>query len=203
VVAINGTLDAETARSIAAKFVEVVVCTGVEEAALEALAPKESLRVLEARAPGSEDADLRRVEGGILWQSRDSDEDETWQVVSVRQPGEDELADLAFANKVAMHTKSNAVVIVKDGAAVGVGAGDQSRVGAAERAVARAGERAAGAVAASDAFFPFRDGLDVLAAAGVTMVAEPGGSRNDDQLIEAANEHGMVLVFTGRRHFRH
>jgi phosphoribosylaminoimidazolecarboxamide formyltransferase/IMP cyclohydrolase len=203
VVAINGTLDVETARSIAAKFVEVVVCTGVEEAALEALAPKESLRVLEARAPGSEDADLRRVEGGILWQSRDSDEDETWQVVSVRQPGEDELADLAFANKVAMHTKSNAVVIVKDGAAVGVGAGDQSRVGAAERAVARAGERAAGAVAASDAFFPFRDGLDVLAAAGVTMVAEPGGSRNDDQLIEAANEHGMVLVFTGRRHFRH
>jgi len=95
------------------------------------------------------------------------------------------------------------VVIAKDGAAVGVGAGDQSRVGASERALARAGTRSTGAVAASDAFFPFRDGLDVLAAAGVTAIAEPGGSRNDDELIDAANEHGMVLVFTGRRHFKH
>jgi phosphoribosylaminoimidazolecarboxamide formyltransferase/IMP cyclohydrolase len=97
----------------------------------------------------------------------------------------------------------NAIAIVNDGAAVGVGAGDQSRVGAAERAVARAGERAKGAVAASDAFFPFRDGLDALAAAGVTAVAEPGGSRRDQELIDAANEHGLALVFTGRRHFKH
>jgi phosphoribosylaminoimidazolecarboxamide formyltransferase/IMP cyclohydrolase len=102
-----------------------------------------------------------------------------------------------------MHTKSNAIVIVNNGAAVGVGAGDQSRVGAAERAVARAGERSKGAVSASDAFFPFRDGLDVLAKAGVTAVVEPGGSRNDQELIDAANEQGIALVFTGRRHFKH
>jgi phosphoribosylaminoimidazolecarboxamide formyltransferase/IMP cyclohydrolase len=102
-----------------------------------------------------------------------------------------------------MHTKSNAVVVVKDGAAVGVGAGDQSRVGAAERAVIRAGDRGAGGVAASDAFFPFRDGLEVLARAGVTAVVEPGGSRNDRELIDAANEPGLALLFTHRRHFKH
>jgi len=123
--------------------------------------------------------------------------------VSDRQPSEQELKDLDFAWKVAMHTKSNAIVIVNNGAAVGVGAGDQSRVGAAERAVARAGERSKGAVSASDAFFPFRDGLDVLAKAGVTAVVEPGGSRNDQELIDAANEQGIALVFTGRRHFKH
>jgi len=124
-------------------------------------------------------------------------------VVSDRGPSALEAEDLGFAWKVAMHTKSNAIVIVKDGAAVGVGAGDQSRVGAAERALVRSGERARGAVAASDAFFPFRDGLDVLAAAGVTAIVEPGGSRNDQELVDAANERGIALVFSGRRHFRH
>ena len=104
---------------------------------------------------------------------------------------------------MAAHTKSNAVVLASGEQAVGVGAGDQSRVGAAERAVAKAGARAEGAVAASDAFFPFRDGLDALAMAGVTAVVEPGGSRNDQELIDAANEHGIALVFTGERHFRH
>jgi phosphoribosylaminoimidazolecarboxamide formyltransferase/IMP cyclohydrolase len=102
-----------------------------------------------------------------------------------------------------MYTKSNAIVIVNDGAAVGVGAGDQSRVGAAERALARAGGRAVGGVAASDAFFPFRDGLDAMAGAGITAVVEPGGSRNDQELIDAADEHGIALIFSGRRHFRH
>ena len=104
---------------------------------------------------------------------------------------------------MAAHTKSNAVVLARGEQAVGVGAGDQSRVGAAERAVAKAGGRAEGAVAASDAFFPFRDGLDALAMAGVTAVVEPGGSRNDQELIDAANDDGIALVFTGERHFRH
>jgi phosphoribosylaminoimidazolecarboxamide formyltransferase/IMP cyclohydrolase len=104
---------------------------------------------------------------------------------------------------VAAHAKSNAVVLAVGETTVGVGAGDQSRVGAVERAVAKAGGRARGAVAASDAFFPFRDGLDTLAVAGVTAVVEPGGSRNDRELIDAATEHGIALVFTGRRHFRH
>ena len=203
VIGINGTLDATTAKSIADKFVEVVVCSAVEDEAREVLGPKENLRLLEAVAPGGDDPDLRRVESGVLIQERDTAVGEVWEVVSERQPSEVERSELEFAWTVAMHTKSNAIVLVKDQAAVGVGAGDQSRVGAAERAVARAGERSAGAVGASDAFFPFRDGLDVLARSGVTAVVEPGGSRNDQELIEAANEHGMALVFAGRRHFKH
>jgi phosphoribosylaminoimidazolecarboxamide formyltransferase / IMP cyclohydrolase len=179
------------------------VCSAVEEEARDVLGSKENLRLLEAVAPGGGDPDLRRVESGVLIQERDTAVGEEWEVVSERQPSEIERAELEFAWTVAMHTKSNAVVVVKDRAAVGVGAGDQSRVGAAERAVARAGERSAGGVAASDAFFPFRDGLDVLARSGVTAVVEPGGSRNDPELIEAANEHGMALVFAGRRHFKH
>jgi phosphoribosylaminoimidazolecarboxamide formyltransferase/IMP cyclohydrolase len=146
---------------------------------------------------------MRRLESGFLIQDRDSTEGEEWESVSERPPSDAERVELEFAWKVAMHTKSNAIVVVKDRAAVGVGAGDQSRVGAAERALTRAGDRAVDAVAASDAFFPFRDGLDALAGAGVTAVVEPGGSRNDQELIEAANEHGIALVFTGRRHFRH
>ena len=146
---------------------------------------------------------MRRVEFGALIQARDTTVGEEWEVVSERQPTDIERAELEFAWTVAMHTKSNAIVVVKDRAAVGVGAGDQSRVGAAERAVARAGERSKGAVAASDAFFPFRDGLDALARSGVTAVVEPGGSRNDQELVDAANEHGIALVFAGRRHFKH
>jgi phosphoribosylaminoimidazolecarboxamide formyltransferase/IMP cyclohydrolase len=203
VVAINGVLDEQTAEAITGRFVEVVVCAGITEGAKQVLAGKGNLRVLEAGPPGASDPDLRRLESGLLTQARDSNEAETWEVVSERQPTEREMADLEFASKVAMHTKSNAVVVVNDRAAVGVGAGDQSRVGAAERAVIRAGARSKGAVAASDAFFPFRDGLDVLAGAGVTAVVEPGGSRNDPDLITAANEHGLALVFSGRRHFKH
>jgi phosphoribosylaminoimidazolecarboxamide formyltransferase/IMP cyclohydrolase len=203
VVAINGVLDEITAGSIAAKFVEVVVCAGITGRAREILGPKRNVRVLEAPPPGAGDPDLRRVEQGLLSQDRDTIDGEAWEVVSERKPSGEETADLTFAWKVAMHTKSNAIVIVSDGAAVGVGAGDQSRVGAAERALARAGERSNGAVAASDAFFPFRDGLDVLAEAGITAVIEPGGSRNDQELIDSANEHEVALVFSGRRHFKH
>ncbi|MFV1963734.1 MAG: bifunctional phosphoribosylaminoimidazolecarboxamide formyltransferase/IMP cyclohydrolase, partial [Acidimicrobiia bacterium] len=147
--------------------------------------------------------DHRRVDGGLLVQSRDSFEGEIWETVSERSPTDEELRALEFAWIVAAHTKSNAVVLASGETAVGVGAGDQSRVGAAQRAVAKAGGRAKGAVAASDAFFPFRDGLDTLVAAGVTAVVEPGGSRNDQELIDAANEHGITLVFTGERHFKH
>jgi phosphoribosylaminoimidazolecarboxamide formyltransferase/IMP cyclohydrolase len=203
VIGINGTLDAATAESIAGKFVEVLVCSAIEGRAEEILRRKEGLRVLVSAPPGESDADMRRMEAGLLLQERDTSEGEEWVVVSYKPPSDSERIELEFAWKVAMHTKSNAVVVVKDRAAVGVGAGDQSRVGAAERALVRAGDRAVGGVAASDAFFPFRDGLDALAAAGVTAVVEPGGSRNDQELIEAANEHGLALLFSGRRHFRH
>ena len=203
VVGINGKLDGTTAESIAGKFVEVVVCAAIEDEAREVLGRKDGLRVLEAAPPGDSDADIRRIESGLLIQDRDTTEGEDWEVVSQRAPSDAERTELEFAWKVAMHTKSNAIVVAKDRAAVGVGAGDQSRVGAAGRALARAGDRAVGAVAASDAFFPFRDGLDALANAGVTAIVEPGGSRNDQELIDAADEHGIALLFSGRRHFRH
>ncbi|HLF44164.1 MAG TPA: bifunctional phosphoribosylaminoimidazolecarboxamide formyltransferase/IMP cyclohydrolase [Acidimicrobiia bacterium] len=203
VIAVNGIVDEKTARSISEKFVEVLVCAGVTDEALSVLAKKSGVRVLVAAPPGDGDPDMGRLEQGFLVQTRDGQETDTWEVVSERSPTEEEQLDLGFAWTVAMNTKSNAIVIVKDGAAIGVGAGDQSRVGAAQRAVVKAEDRARGAVAASDAFFPFRDGLDALADAGVTAVIEPGGSRNDQEVIDAANEHGIALVFAGNRHFRH
>lgn len=205
VVALNRPLDEGTAqRILVAGFVEVVIAPTVTDGAAGLFAAKKNLRLIEAAGPDPRDPDFRRVDGGFLLQARDAIQDaETWNVVSVRQPSEAEAADLRFAWIVAAHTKSNAIVIAKDGAAIGVGAGDQSRVGASERAVARAGARAAGAVAASDAFFPFRDGIDALAAVGVAAVIEPGGSVRDEEVIAAADEHGIALVFTGHRHFRH
>ncbi len=203
VIAVNGQLDAETANLIAERFIEVVVCSSITPEALAILATKQNLRVLEAPQPGRSGRDMRQIEGGFLVQDLDSDVGEVWVTVSDRMPSEDEMVQLSTAMTVAMHTKSNAIVIFKDFAAVGVGAGDQSRVGAGKRAVAQAGERARGAVAASDAFFPFRDGLDTLVEAGVTAIVEPGGSKNDQEIINAANEHGIALVFSQNRHFKH
>jgi phosphoribosylaminoimidazolecarboxamide formyltransferase/IMP cyclohydrolase len=203
VIAINDTLDAPTAEAIASRFVEVVVARAVGEDALAVLARKKNLRVLSAPLPAPGGVEHRSVEGGFLVQDRDQVGLEGWEVVSTREPTEAEMGALRFAWTVAAHTTSNAIVIARGDRAVGVGAGDQSRVGAAERAVARAADRSQGGVAASDAFFPFRDGLDTLAKAGVTAVVEPGGSRNDQEVIDAADEQGIALVFTHRRHFRH
>jgi phosphoribosylaminoimidazolecarboxamide formyltransferase/IMP cyclohydrolase len=205
VVALNRPVDVECAALIAEHFIEVVVAPVVTPPAQDLLAGRNNLRVLEAPPVRSADWDVRRLEGGALLQRHDQVErtHAEWEVATGAEPDADRWADIEFAWTVAAHTKSNAVVIAADRAAVAVGAGDQSRVGAAERAVRRAGERAAGAVAASDAFFPFRDGLDVLADAGVTAIVEPGGSRRDDEVIAAATERGITLVFTGRRHFRH
>ncbi len=203
VVAVNGELDLPTAEAIADKFVEVVVARSAAREALDVLAGKKNVRVLTAPLPGSGDLDWRRIDGGMLAQERDRVELDGWETVSEREPDAAEWEGLRFAWIVAAHTKSNAIVIADGEKAVGVGAGDQSRVGAAQRAVAKAGDRARGAVAASDAFFPFRDGLDTLADAGVMAVVEPGGSVNDQEVIDAANERGLALVFTDRRHFRH
>lgn len=203
VVAINTTVDVATARLIADRFIEVVICPSIEPDALAILAKKQNLRVLEAPLAKKLGPDLRKIENGLLVQERDSDVGEAWEMVSEVMPTPEEMYQLSMAMTVAMHTKSNAVVLIAGKAAVGVGAGDQSRVGAARRALAQAGVRAKGAVAASDAFFPFRDGLDILAEAGVTAIVEPGGSRNDQELIDAANEHGVALVFSGKRHFKH
>jgi phosphoribosylaminoimidazolecarboxamide formyltransferase/IMP cyclohydrolase len=206
VVAVNRPLGEATASRIAAAgFVEVVVAPTVDAGAREALAGKPNLRLLQAPHPDPSDFDLRRIEGGFVAQQRDRlrADRKHWETVSSRTPSPAEMDNLDFAWTVAAHAKSNAFVIARDLAAVGVGAGDQSRVGAAERAIAKAGERTRESVAASDAFLPFRDALDTLAASGATAIIEPGGSKRDDEVIAAADEHGMALVFTGRRHFRH
>ena len=205
VVAVNRVLDRVLAKSIAgAGFVEVVVVPSVASDAVAELAGRPNLRVLAAPFPDPADPDFRRIDGGFLVQERDGRSgNEDPKVVSQAQPTEAQWAALDFALAVVAHVKSNGVVIVRDGATVGIGAGDQSRVGAARRAAAQAGDRARDAVAAGDAFFPFRDGLDVLANAGVTAIITPGGSRRDDEVVAAADEHGIALVFTTRRHFRH
>lgn len=203
VIAINDTLDEETARLLADRFVEVVIAASVSDEALATLSAKKGLRLLSAPPPEHSGTDYRRIDGGFLVQSSDRIELDGWETVSARPPTAAELESLRLAWVVAAHTKSNAVVIAEGPKVVGVGAGDQSRVGAAERAVARAGDRAKGAVAASDAFFPFRDGLDTLVEAGVVAVAEPGGSIRDQEVIDAADEQGVAMIFTGRRHFRH
>lgn len=203
VVGLNSTVDAETASLLAERFVEVVVAPAVEQAAAEILADKPNVRVLAAPRPRGDDLDFRRLEGGFAVQARDQAGADGWEVVSARSPSAEELGELRFAWAVVAATKSNAVVIARERAAVGVGAGDQSRVGATERALARAGSRAVGAVAASDAFFPFPDAVEALAAAGVTAVVAPGGSRGDAEVVAAADRAGMAMMFTGARHFLH
>ncbi len=209
VIALNEELDAATASRIAEYFVEVVIAPSVTQDAAEILAKRKNLRVLEAPFAGTRDLDVRRIDGGYLVQERDRVQlggdgfPDGWAVAGERPPTSDEIVDLRFAWTVAAHTKSNAIVVAKDRAAVGVGAGDQSRIGAAERALSRAGDRSHGAVAASDGFFPFPDGVELLTTAGVTAVVEPGGSIRDDEVIAAANARQMAIVFTGRRHFLH
>jgi phosphoribosylaminoimidazolecarboxamide formyltransferase/IMP cyclohydrolase len=206
IVGLSRPLDAETARRIAEIFTEVVVAPGFDDEALEVLAPKRSLRLVKVDLwRPSRSALLRSVAGGLLAQEPDlgRDDPSRWELVSGEQPSGDTLADLELAWSAAKHVKSNAIVLARDGRLVGVGAGQQNRVEAARIAVAKAGERAKGAAAGSDAYFPFPDGLEVLAAAGVAAVAQPGGSVRDDEVTAAANQAGITMLHTGRRHFRH
>jgi phosphoribosylaminoimidazolecarboxamide formyltransferase/IMP cyclohydrolase len=199
VIAINSPLDEETAAVISERFVEVVVAPEVWDLG----GIKEGVRILSAPLPHSGDLDLRRMEDGMLVQTRDGDDGTGWETISAKTASQIQHSELVLAFTVATHAKSNAIVIVSDGAAVGVGAGDQSRVGAVERALRQAGERAEGAVAASDAFFPFPDGVEALAAAGVAAIVTPVGSRNDPQVVAAADRLGLVFIAAPRRHFRH
>ena len=204
VIACNAELDGPTAKAICQYFVEIIIAPSINDEAKAVLAQKKNLRVMTAPLPSEDNLDVRSIDDGFLVQVRDgvSVDTDGWELQS-REPTDHEREDLAMAWVVAAHTKSNAIVLVKDGAAIGVGAGDQSRIGAAERALAGAGDRVVGAVCASDAFFPFRDGPDALAEAGVTAIIEPGGSMRDSEVIESATEHNVALVFTGERHFRH
>ncbi|MDR5867096.1 bifunctional phosphoribosylaminoimidazolecarboxamide formyltransferase/IMP cyclohydrolase [Halomonas koreensis] len=213
IIAFNRALDAETARAIIDRqFVEVIIAPGVEAAAAEIVAEKKNVRLLDIGAhwPGERQHahDLKRVTGGLLVQDRDLGmvgRDEL-TVVSERVPSEQEMRDLAFAWKVAKYVKSNAIVYAKDGQTIGVGAGQMSRVYSARIAGIKAADEGLsvpGSVMASDAFFPFRDGIDAAAEAGITAVIQPGGSMRDQEVIDAANEAGIAMVFTGMRHFRH
>jgi len=204
VVAFNGELDVDTARAVTEYFVEIVIAPAITHEARAVLGQKKNLRVFVASKPSPFDLDIRSIDDGFLVQQCDmvAGGVATWES-KTRVPTTQERTDLEMAWIIAAHTKSNAIVLVNNGAAVGIGAGDQSRVGAAQRALAKAGERAVGAVCASDAFFPFRDGPDTLAAAGVTAIVEPGGSVRDGEIIESANEHDVALLFTGERHFKH
>ncbi|MBI1171640.1 bifunctional phosphoribosylaminoimidazolecarboxamide formyltransferase/IMP cyclohydrolase [bacterium] len=218
IVALNAPLDAETAEEIVKIFTEVVIAPGASEAAKAIFAAKKNLRLLttaglpDAKAPGLA---FKQVAGGILVQDRDfaGITAADLKVVTKRQPTPAELADLMFAWTVAKHVKSNAIVYVKDAATVGIGAGQMSRVDSTRIAARKAGDMAealgldasptVGSVVASDAFFPFPDGLMTAAEAGATAVIQPGGSMNDDKVIAAADAAGLAMVFTGQRHFRH
>ncbi|MFP5298899.1 MAG: bifunctional phosphoribosylaminoimidazolecarboxamide formyltransferase/IMP cyclohydrolase [Actinomycetota bacterium] len=204
IIALNETCDGDTAKLISEIFCEVVIAPAFEDAALEVLTAKKNLRILTAEPATASGVDLRSVAGGLLLQSVDGpDLAEGAQVVTEAQPTEEQWRDLRFAWVVAKHVRSNAIVLARDGVAVGVGAGQMSRVDSTQLAALRAGSRAKGTVCASDAFFPFRDGLDAAVEAGAVAVIQPGGSVRDDEVIAAANEHGIPMVFTGRRHFRH
>lgn len=240
VVAVNHPVDASLAAKITENFLEVLIAPGYDEAALDVLARKKNLRVLEAKHPPAASLHFRSIDGGLLVQeaaplpdfsglcrelellvgtAADADTDSSsvtddadggepqessrMEIVAQRSPTLQEIRDMAFAWVVAAATQSNAIVFAKDLQAVGVGAGQQNRRDAAILATAKAGNRAIGAACASDAFFPFRDGLDQAAEAGCTAVIQPGGSIRDEEVIAAADEHGIAMIFTHERRFLH
>ncbi|PCI33129.1 MAG: bifunctional phosphoribosylaminoimidazolecarboxamide formyltransferase/inosine monophosphate cyclohydrolase [Alphaproteobacteria bacterium] len=218
IIALNGTLDGATAAEITKVFTEVVIAPDADEQALEIMAAKKNLRLLLTGGladPSTVGQTIKSVAGGYLLQGRDNGKVtlDDLTVVTERQPTEQELQDLLFAFTVCKHVKSNAIIYVKDGRTVGIGAGQMSRLDSARVAVRKAEDASAtagltenmtiGSVVASDAFFPFADGLISAAEAGVTAVIQPGGSIRDDEVIAAANERGLAMVMTGMRHFRH
>ena len=221
IIGLNRSIDTETARAIVSTFIEAVVAPAVDEEARAILATKPNLRVVVPETTAVvgghgpvEEIEIRSIVGGVLVQSRDvvREAHEKWpvdglKVVSKRQPTESEWRALRFAWRICAHVKSNTVMFAAADRTLAIGAGQMSRVDAVQVARMKAGASGAGSlagsVAASDAFFPFRDGLDAVAEAGATAVVHPGGSVRDQEVIAAADEHGLAMVFTGRRHFRH
>jgi phosphoribosylaminoimidazolecarboxamide formyltransferase / IMP cyclohydrolase len=216
VLGFNREVDEATATEVAQIFYEAIIAPGYSEGALKLLSRKKDLRLLATGAPIGPAAlateardprrfDVRSISGGLLIQTADlfSEQDIQRQVVTEREPTLDEVTDLLFAWKVVQHVKSNAVVLAKKLSVVGVGAGQMSRVYSVQIAVDRAGDRARGSVLASDAYFPFPDGVETAAKAGVTAIIQPGGSIRDSESIRMANRYGVAMIFTGQRHFRH
>ena len=207
ILAVNRPLDLATAQQTGDLFLEVVAAPAYEPEALALLQRKKNVRILAHSGASTRPLSLRSIVGGVLVQELDRSEADMqiggWRVVSQRQPTPEQLLDLAFAWRVARHVKSNAIVYVRDQATVGVGAGQMSRVDSVMVAGHKAGERSRGAVMASDAFFPFADGIEAAAKHGITAVVQPGGSVRDDEVIAAVDRLGLVMCFTGARHFRH
>ena len=205
IVALNRAVPVALADALAAVFTEVIVAPTFDDDALAVLSEKKNLRVLSGPPPYGAALDIRSIDGGLLVQEVDTVnlDRSTWRVVTTTQPTEAQWADLRFAWQVCAAVSSNAIVYAKDGQAFGIGAGQQNRLDSARIAAERSSGRADGGVCASDAFFPFRDGLDAAAAAGIRAVIQPGGSVRDDEVIAAADAHGMAMLFTAERHFRH
>ena len=205
IVALNRPVPPALAEALAPVFTEVVVASAFHDGAVALLAERKNLRVLEAPQPTRGALDMRSIGGGLLVQQPDAvgvDHGE-WDVVTLVTPSDDQWLDLVFAWQVCAAVSSNAIVFARDGQAFGIGAGQQNRLDSVRLAAERACDRAAGGVCASDAFFPFRDGIDAAASAGIRAVVQPGGSVRDAEVIAAADEHGLAMVFTGERHFRH
>jgi phosphoribosylaminoimidazolecarboxamide formyltransferase / IMP cyclohydrolase len=205
IVALNRVVTEPLAVALGDVFTEVIVAPGFDPGALDVLAAKKNLRVITATPPAPLPFDVRPVDGGFLVQQPDvvSPRTDRWRVVTSTAPTDAQWADLAFAWTVCAAVSSNAIVYAKDLQAFGIGAGQQNRLDSARIAADRSAGRAIGGACASDAFFPFRDGLDAAAEAGITAVIQPGGSMRDDEVIAAADEHGIAMVVTGERHFRH
>ena len=209
VVGFNRIVDVETAKEMAPIFLEVIIAPGFDPGALEILKTKKDLRILQSppltHYSLQKGYDLRKVVGGLLLQDRDLGKVpmDQWRVVTKRKPTEEEKRAMAFGWEVAKHVKSNAIVLVREDRTIGIGAGQMSRVDSTRLAVMKAQSSTKGTVLASDAMFPFRDGVDTGAEAGATAIIQPGGSIRDDEVIAAADEYNIAMVFTGMRHFRH
>jgi phosphoribosylaminoimidazolecarboxamide formyltransferase/IMP cyclohydrolase len=209
VVGFNRVVDEETANEMVPIFLEVIIAPGYDSKALEILKKKKDLRIMQTPPLTSYSLqrgfDLRRVVGGLLVQDRDLGKVpmDQWRIVTKRKPTEEEKSAMAFGWKVAKHVKSNAIVLVREDRTIGIGAGQMSRVDSTRLAVMKAQSSTKGTVLASDAMFPFRDGVDTGAEAGASAIIQPGGSIRDDEVIAAADEYNMAMVFTGMRHFRH
>ncbi len=207
IISVNRPLDAAMVRRMADLFVEVIAAPAFDDDAMALLQKKKNLRIVQPTGVELRNLSLRSIYGGVLVQELDRSQEDmdptTWRIVSEKQPTDEQLADLVFAWRVARHVKSNAIIFAKDEATVGIGAGQMSRVDSVMLAGHKAGENAQGSVMASDAFFPFADGIEAAAQYGIAAVVQPGGSVRDDEVIEAVNKLGLVMAFTGARHFRH
>jgi len=204
IIAFNRKVDLATAQKAAEPFMECIIAPAFDDDALECFKAKKNLRVLEMEISTEKDLQIRSVEGGFVVQESDQDQSTPaeWQVVTDKAPSQEELQDLLFAWKIVKHVKSNAIVIAKNGVSIGVGAGQMNRVGSAAIAMQDA-EKCQGAVMASDAFFPFKDTVELAASRGVTAIIQPGGSVRDQESIDACNQLGVAMVFTSIRHFKH